>query len=312
MCIAVISTAHPAYSLIIINNRDEFLRRPTTSVDWWPEPSSHVLGSRDMARAERGTWMGVTKQGRIAILTNWNEQTNHEAVGACSRGAIVNSFLTMPPESTKSTGQFVDEMIATSMAKNVGGFSLVCGKVNEPLAILSNRAVNVDGITWIAQQKGETIGLSNTTLGDRSWPKIIKGEQLVNDAMRAHVETEEDEEDLIHQLLDILNLDTLPRLKEGESQESYIKLLRNSIFVPLIGGQGHDRNTMHDKTVDKNQQVDQLAYYLQGPYGTQKQTVVLVSTSGRIRYFERTLFDDDTKPIPIGEGDRSFEFMVEQ
>ena len=273
-----------------------------------------------MARAERGTWMGVTKQGRIAVLTNWNEQTTYQAVGACSRGAIVNSFLTIPPESTKSTSQFVDEMIVSCMAKNAGGFSLVCGKVNEPLAILSNRASSVDGITWIAKQKGETVGLSNTTLGDRSWPKIIKGEQLMNDVIRTHVEIE-DEEDLIHRLLDILSLDTLPRLEERESLGSYINLLRNSIFVPLIGGQDRSEGNTHDESVDKDvttaspngdQQLDQLAYYLQGAYGTQKQTVILVSTSGRIRYFERTLFNDDAKPIPIGEGDRSFEFIIEQ
>jgi uncharacterized protein with NRDE domain len=50
--------------------------------------------------------------------------------------------------------------------------------------------------------------------------------------------------------------------------------------------------------------------FLQGAYGTQKQTVVLVSANGRVRYFERTLYDNDVNAIPIGKGDRSFEFHV--
>jgi hypothetical protein len=29
-----------------------------------------------------------------------------------------------------------------------------------------------------------------------------------------------------------------------------------------------------------------------------------------VRYFERTLYDNDVNAIPIGKGDRSFEFHV--
>jgi uncharacterized protein with NRDE domain len=277
-----------------------------------------------MARTDQGTWMGVTKQGRIAILTNWHETTTPRAVGVCSRGAIVNSFLTLPPQSETSTRQFVSETVSGTITKNVGGFSLVCGKVNEPLAILSNRASDIDNMVWIAREKGETTALSNTTLGNRSWPKIVRGEQLTCEAIKAHAEAGEGEEDLIHRLLDVLSRDTLPRLEAGTEAEAYFELLQNTIFVPVVGYRegveeeaagGVGAGTVCETgVVSPNRGSGQpgQAAFISGEFGTQKQTILLVGANGRVRYFERTLFDDDAKAVPIGEGDRSFEFMIDQ
>lgn len=285
----------------------EYLRRPTAHVNWWQEPNSHVLGSRDLARPDQGTWMGVTKQGRIAVLTNYRENA---PIGTCSRGAIVNGFLTMPPQSEKSTRQFVVDMIESNMAKKAGGFSLVCGKINEPLAIVSNRMSHVDGITWIAKEKGETVGLSNTVFGDRSWPKITEGERLMDAAIKAHVESGEGEDALIRRLLDVLSTDTLPPSAAKAPKEVYEPLLKNSIFIPVIGD-GEENATEIPTTTNGGQQSELMAY-MHGLYGTQKQTVLLVSHDGRVKYFERTLYDHNAKAIPIGKGDRVFEFTIEQ
>ncbi|RHZ71300.1 hypothetical protein CDV55_107984 [Aspergillus turcosus] len=320
MCIALISTAHPSYPLIVIDNRDEFLRRPTSCADWWPEPSTNVLGGRDLARATHGTWMGVTKEGKIAVLTNYRETTADEPSGVHSRGLIVNNWLTADPERRQSTRDFVQGMVTSSEIRNVGGFSLVCGYVNEPLAIVSNRSANMDQISWVATEKGQTLGLSNTTFGDRSWPKILDGEKLMKEAINAHVQAGEDEDQLINRLLQVLSRDTLPRLSEDSTLETYLLLLRQSIFVPVIGARAEkpraadevaaarDTDRVPVETQPQNDLLHQS--FLEGAYGTQKQTVVLVSPNGRVRYFERTLYDNDVKSIPIGKGDRSFEFDV--
>ncbi|OQE27368.1 hypothetical protein PENSTE_c004G09870 [Penicillium steckii] len=319
MCIALVSTHHPAYSLIIIDNRDEFLHRPTSSPDWWPEPSSFVLGSRDLARATHGTWMGITKQGKVAVLTNYREDKSSEAIGQYSRGRIVNSWLTSPPNERQTTHDFVQAMVASPETKQVGGFSLICGHINEPLAIVSNRSSDMDHITWVASERNQTRGLSNTSVDDRSWPKILDGERLMQEAIQSHVEAKEDEDALLERLLAVLSTDTLPRLDgEKESLDTYIKLLRESIFVPVIGkDEDPDQSTEQTAAArieDKAKPTTTGPYdqnYTSGPYGTQKQTILLARPDGRVRYFERTLYDDKVNAVPIGQGDRSFEFHVE-
>ncbi|KAJ5569830.1 uncharacterized protein N7459_009260 [Penicillium hispanicum] len=323
MCIALISTAHPTYSLIIIDNRDEFLRRPTSSPDWWPEPCQYVLGSRDLARATHGTWMGVTKQGKVAVLTNYREDKSNEAVGVHSRGRIVNSWLTSSPEERQTTDSFVQAMVASPEAKQVGGFSLVCGRINEPLAIVSNRSSDMDHITWVAAEKNQTRGLSNTSVDDRTWPKILDGEKLMESAIQEHVKagSREDEDALINRLLKVLSKDTLPQLSKEESNiDTYIQHLRKSIFIPIIG-ESNDSNRgaeeiaaaqVEDETLKPQANNVLEPNYSSGPYGTQKQTILLAQPDGRVRYFERTLYDNNVQAVPIGQGDRSFEFQVEE
>ncbi|OJJ01357.1 hypothetical protein ASPVEDRAFT_40914 [Aspergillus versicolor CBS 583.65] len=336
MCIALISTAHPSYSLIIINNRDEYLRRPTAPADYWPPPNTRILGGRDLARKTQGTWMGITRTGKVAILTNYRERTSDAATGQQSRGAIVNSWLTRTPDHP--TTEYVEEMVASPTARNVGGFSLVCGYVSEPLAIVSNRSSDMDQITWIAGEKGQTKGLSNTVFDDRSWPKILEGERLVDEAIEGHVKQEKgegDEELLIERLIEVLNTNSLPQLGGDATAEDYLPYFRRSIFIPLIGrrerpkapaaageiaasssGQspcadGHAHGAASESVKEPEAGHDILDQsYLHGPYGTQKQTVILVRRDGRVRYFERTLYDQEAKAVPIGQGDRSFEFQV--
>jgi uncharacterized protein with NRDE domain len=259
--------------------------------------------------------MGVTKHGKIAVLTNYREDKASEAIGLFSRGVIVNSWLTSPPNRKEATREFVQAIVASPEAKQVGGFSLVCGHINEPLAIVSNRSSDMDHITWVATEKNQTRGLSNTSVDDRSWPKIIDGEKLMEAAIAEHVRQEEDEDVLIDRLLQVLSTDTLPRLSEENATiDTYIHHLRKSIFIPVIGT-ANDRHQaaekaaaarVEDEATPTNGPVDQS--YTSGSYGTQKQTVLLAQPDGRVRYFERTLYDNDAQAVPVGQGDHSFEF----
>src|ERR1700753_1422475 len=129
MCIVLFSTAHPKYSLIVLNNRDEFLNRPTAVASWWDPPHSYVLGGRDLQRPERGTWLAITQQGRIAILTNFREDGDEHRNMAKSRGAIVNAYLANPPEKNESPQGFAKRLIEDVGVGGVGGFSLIFGEL---------------------------------------------------------------------------------------------------------------------------------------------------------------------------------------
>lgn len=248
--------------------------------------------------------MGVTREGKVAVLTNYREQSTDQATGRLSRGMIVNEWLAGQPDTPPSTRDFVERMVASEEARSVGGFSLVCGYVDEPLALVSNRSATMDHVSWVASERNQTLGLSNTTFDDRSWPKILDGERLVGEAIAAHVKAGEDEDALIGRLLQVLSQNNLPQLGPDATAEDYLPYFRRSIFVPRIGA----RETVPASSPGLPDGLD--SSFLHGPYGTQKQTVILVGADRRVRYFERTLFDGDTNPIPAGQGDRSFEFVA--
>ena len=81
--------AHPLYPLVVAANRDEFLDRPSEPARFWPEAPGFLAG-RDLRAG--GTWLGVTRSGRFAALTNIRDPLRHDP-GAPSRGDLVVRFL---------------------------------------------------------------------------------------------------------------------------------------------------------------------------------------------------------------------------
>lgn len=86
MCIVLLTTAHPDYALIVIDNRDEFILRPTSRPHWWSDndkdnndSAKSILSSRDLQRPEHGTWLGITKAGHFSVLTNFREDSPNDA-----------------------------------------------------------------------------------------------------------------------------------------------------------------------------------------------------------------------------------------
>lgn len=233
---------------------------------------------------------------------------------------MVNAFLTQPGDSPKDTERFVRGLVAGEGLKGVGGFSLVCGNVGQPLAIISNRTPDIDDVSWIAKQKGETVGLSNAVYGDRSWPKVVKGEALMASTISESVARKDTKAELIEGMMRVLSTDTLPKRRKGEGWESYVNQLRHSIFVPAIGGEGMDqvpsdtiaaaKDDRHVYNFD-NEKAPRPGAGTSGVYGTQKQTVVLVDHQGKVTFVERTLYDEEARPIPTQHHDRIFEFQIE-
>ncbi|KAL8951621.1 MAG: hypothetical protein Q9222_002421 [Ikaeria aurantiellina] len=313
MCIALFSTAHPDYQLVVISNRDEYLTRPTASAEWWKPPNGQVLGGRDLLRPIQGTWLGISKQGRLAVLTNFREE-GQVIQEARSRGAIANAFLTEDKDSPVDTAAFAKKLLEGDGVTGVGGFSLVCGKVGQPLAVISNRTPNIDGVTWIAKERGQTIGLSNAAFDNRSWPKVLEGEKLLQSTIDNSLTRRDTEQVFVEDLMKLLSTDTLPKRKQGQGFESYVKELRHSIFIPVVGGEGTDYAPADAIAASKDEkpiQVRKGKHGLSGIYGTQKQTVVLVRNDGSVTFVERTLYDQDAQLITGPEKDKRFDFEIE-
>ena len=89
MCLIVLAwRKHPDFPLIVAANRDEFHARPAAPAAFW-EDQPGILAGRDLEA--RGTWMGVSRSGRFAAVTNFRGAFEPRA--AESRGSLVTRFL---------------------------------------------------------------------------------------------------------------------------------------------------------------------------------------------------------------------------
>ncbi|KAL8742200.1 MAG: hypothetical protein Q9190_005278 [Brigantiaea leucoxantha] len=297
----------------------EYLSRPTAPADWWDPPNDYILGGRDLLRPVQGTWLGITKQGRIAILTNFREE-GQKMQGVRSRGAMANAFLAQDPRSTDSTTGFVKSLVESGGVDGVGGFSLVCGKVGEPLAVVSNRTPKVEGIPWILVKAGQTEGLSNAAFQDHSWPKVTEGINLTKTTLDQAARDRISKERLVEMCMEILSAETLPKRDKGQGWEVYVKELRHSILIPPIGGEGMDGERADEiAAADSEQKVyaekdgtPRFQDGMSGLYGTQKQTVILVTYDGHVTFVERTLYNEKAQKFPESLRDRWFEFDIER
>lgn len=162
MCLALISyRQHRGYRLIVAANRDEFYDRPTQPASYWGgEPL--ILGGKDLKAG--GTWFGITKKGRFALLTNYREPGSYMP-DAPSRGNLVRDFL----QGSQDPLGFLNGLQAD--ARKYNGFSLITGDFDR-LCCFSNRK---GGPGELAPG---IYGLSNHLL-DTPWPKVESGKKML-------------------------------------------------------------------------------------------------------------------------------------
>lgn len=94
MCITFMYVSSPEnafkdkYKVILIMNRDEFFKRPTSRCDWQDD----ILAGRDQEPGkEGGTWLAINRQGHIGFLTNI--YASKVDPGAAGRGFLVINAL---------------------------------------------------------------------------------------------------------------------------------------------------------------------------------------------------------------------------
>ncbi|KAI0477238.1 NRDE protein-domain-containing protein [Xylariaceae sp. FL0804] len=352
MCIILLSTAHPKYALIVLDNRDEYVLRPTSRPHWWTHGASgsRILSARDLHRRERGTWLGVSRAGRLAVLTNYHESSQDDPdraiCGARSRGGMVTAWLGAPAED--SLDDFVHRMLEGRMVKGVGGFSLICGDLRAkardggdgdgggcaPLVVLSNRCERAGEVPRICERRGGTYGLSNTIYAEpASWPKLTRGKELLEETIREAAAADEElsEEDLTSRLFAVLDDDRLPREPKRTMQET-MEMLRQSIFIPAFGDdpewkemadaaeqgaaeQGAAKAAFHEVEGESESEealrAEPTVNFMKGAYGTQRQTLVLLDWEGNVTYVERALWDAHGNPVERGKGDRVIRYKIE-
>ena len=166
MCLILFAwRMHKDYPLVVAANRDEFHARPTERLAFWQDRPA-VLAGRDSEAG--GTWMGITRSGRFAALTNYRELADRDRAGR-SRGLLVSECLTDEAPAEASVTR------ATAEGEAYRGFNLLAAD-REALWWTSNR-----GAGPLKLAPG-LYGLSNHLL-ETPWPKVVRGKERLGDAL---------------------------------------------------------------------------------------------------------------------------------
>ena len=184
MCLILVAwQVHANYPCVIAANRDEFHSRPAATAHWWPGECG-VLAGRDLQAG--GTWLGITRAGRFAALTNYRDPGAQVTAAPRSRGALVARFLEQRTPLPASLAEVAQR------GANCNPFNLI--------------ASDGQGLGVYASTTGETqtlqpgiYALSNHLL-DTPWPKVQLAKSRLATALAALPDTSA--------LLDLLRDDT--------------------------------------------------------------------------------------------------------
>jgi uncharacterized protein with NRDE domain len=175
MCLILFAwNSHPDYSLVVAANRDEFYERDTEAIAYWSE-HPHVLAGRDRADVlgSPGTWLGFSKAGKFAALTNVRAPSEKNP-DSRTRGELSMMYLT----SAERPANFVQQNAKRFNQYN--GFNLLMADVSDPanaeMHWVSNRMFMGQNIrprkVFPYQPLSPGVyGLSNAQL-DTPWPKV--------------------------------------------------------------------------------------------------------------------------------------------
>ena len=168
MCLIVVAwRARADMPLVVAANRDEWRERPAEPARWWPDHPD-LLAGRDLQAG--GTWMGITRGGRFAAVTNYRDPSEKRST-ARSRGGLVTDFLL----ASESPARFLANLAARASEYN--GFNLILGD-GASLFYYGSREGTLRAI------EPGVHGLSNHLL-DEPWPKVVRGRARMSASLAA-------------------------------------------------------------------------------------------------------------------------------
>ena len=176
MCLILVAlNQHERYPLIIAANRDEFYDRPTRRAGFWSDVPDLVAG-RDLKSG--GTWLGMTRGGAWAAVTNYREPARDESASLRTRGDLVRNYL----ENRLPAPDYA--VAVEKHADDFAGFSLLLGHL-QGATYISNRDPCPRALV------NSLFGLSNGAL-DEAWPKVERGKHGLQTILcQPRIDTEE-------------------------------------------------------------------------------------------------------------------------
>lgn len=169
MCLILLAVdSHPQYSLVVAANRDEFYARPTRPLQQWPE-APQLWAGKDLNAG--GTWLGLTRSGRFAAVTNAREAA--APAQPRSRGRLTLDFLLGDDKPADYAARIAQE------GAHYAGFNLLVGD-RTGLYYCSNGEPAARGPLRL---EPGIYGIANASL-DTPWPKVESGKIDLRDVLR--------------------------------------------------------------------------------------------------------------------------------
>ena len=203
------------FPLVIASNRDEFFARPASRLAWWvAQPGGPaILGGRDLESG--GTWLGLTAQGRLALLTNVRSSLAVDAA-APSRGCIVPEWL--------AANESVDSFWMRTALAGHNGFNLIAADFRQGECFWASNTT-----AYPQRLERGVYGLSNGGL-DTPWPKVATLKQRLAAALDSATSVDELAMQLFDALadrqlapLDALPSTGLPQVREQQLSAAFIR-----------------------------------------------------------------------------------------
>lgn len=244
MClIALAYKVHPSFPFIIAANRDEFMDRPAEPVHFWND-APHILAGRDLCAG--GTWLGLTRHGRFAAITNYRD-LRRAPVGGPSRGHLVRAALEGVIDATSTIAY--------------EGFNLIYGPLHALRYHNNIQPMDEPLVPGIH-------GLSNHFL-NTPWPKVQRATTAMQDLVKGA------DDALVEGLFTLLAEDTiapddqlpdtgLPLPVERTASAIFIRSTGYGTRCSTVVGVGIDGRVRFEERVFQNRTVTVLEFAVGG------------------------------------------------
>ena len=197
MCLIIFAhQADPRYRLIVAANRDEFFARATNHAHFWTEfdKKPQILAGKDLVAG--GTWLGLTRSGRFAAVTNIRDPSEPEKKPK-SRGQLTLDFLAGDQSPLDYCGMLQEHF------NEFAGYNLLVGDKHS-MCYVNNFEEK------LIELKPGIYGLSNGLLNS-SWPKIEKGRDSLKELLTSDVQEDSVSTD---RLIDMMNARSLVKVDD--------------------------------------------------------------------------------------------------
>lgn len=293
MCLVTFAVGgHQRYPFVLVANRDERYERPTAGLHFWDDQPD-VLAGRDLDHG--GTWLGLTRAGRFATLTNhpFTEWQPHEPV---SRGSLVSDFL----KGDHSAEAYLDVLRASR--QRYEGYHLIFGSLEGGLWVYSNVEDCVERYAHGLHSVGNTyddltmhkemrsLGLLAGYLGMAVSVGVIGGEQETQNLADGGLASGD-------------TTDTFTTHREVLDPDELLEIFQDSVPASNL--------TIIPEQLPLEVARNNSSIFIKGDYfGTVGSTVILVDRDGwvhakEVRYNQEDMIEISEKQFKLGPSEQS-------